>query len=80
MSNVNYCKLFHTGHVLKDTHRYFKFGNILQKNVLNLSVVAMAKPLNLNLTIYQKGPTGNMQIIEHTTDATAKGGSPEVSI
>ena len=28
--------------------------------------------LKLNLTIYQKGPKGNIQILEHTTHATAK--------
>ena len=32
----------------------------------------MARALNLNLTIYQRGPTGNIQILEHTTHATAK--------
>ena len=26
----------------------------------------------MNLTIYQKGPKGNIQILEHTTDARAK--------
>ena len=26
VANLNYCKLFHTGHVLKDMQRYFKFG------------------------------------------------------
>ena len=49
-SNVNYYKLFHTGHVLKDTQRYFKFGMYCEK-ILNLIVVAMARALNLNLTI-----------------------------
>ena len=53
-SNVNYYKLFHTGHALKDTHRYFKFGMYCE-NVLDLIVVAMARALNLNLTIIRKG-------------------------
>ena len=70
-STVNYYKLFHTGHVLKDTQRYFKFGMHCE-NVLNLIVDAMARAQNLNLTIYQKGPKGNIQILKHTTDATAK--------
>ena len=70
-SSVNYYKLFHTGHVLKDTQRYFKFG-MYCKNVLNLIVVAAARALNLNLRIYKKGPTGNIQIFNHTTHATAK--------
>ena len=32
----------------------------------------MARALNLNLTIYHKGPKGNLQILEHATDATTK--------
>ena len=47
--------------------RYFKFGTHCD-NVLDLIVAA----LNLNLTIYQKGPKGNIQILDHTTGATAK--------
>ena len=70
-SSVNYYKQFHTGHVLKDVKRYFKFGTYCD-NVLDLIVVAMARALNLNLTIYQKGPKGNIQILKHTTGATAK--------
>ena len=58
-SNVNYYKLFYTGHVLKDAQRYFKFG-MYCKNVLDLIVVATARALDLNLRIYQKGPTGNI--------------------
>ena len=37
--NVNYYKLFHTGHVLKNAQRCFKFGMYCE-NVLNLIVVA----------------------------------------
>ena len=70
-SNVNYYKLFHTGHVLKDTQRYFKFGMYCD-NVLDLTAVATARALKLNLTIYQKGLKGNIQILKHTTEATAK--------
>ena len=70
-SSVNYYKLFHTGHALKDTQRYLKFGTYCH-NVLNLIVVATARALHLNLTIYQKGLTGNIQILKHITHATAK--------
>ena len=69
-SNVNYYKQFHTGHVLKDMKRYFKFGTYCD-NILDLIVVAMARDLNLNIKIYQKGPKGNIQI-KHITHATAK--------
>ena len=69
-SNVNYYKLFHTGHALKDAQRYFKFGMHCE-NVLNLIVIATARALKLNLAIYQKGLKGNIQILKHTTDATA---------
>ena len=71
-SNFNYYRLLYAGHVLKDAQRYFKFGMYCE-NVLYLIVVAMVRALNLNLTIYQKGPIGNIQILkEHTTQATAK--------
>ena len=69
-SNVNYYKLFHTGHVLKDAQMYFKFGMYCE-NVLNLIVVATARALNLRLTMYQK-KANSIQILEHTTHATAK--------
>ena len=69
--NVNYFKLFHTGDVLKDAERYFIFGTYCV-NVLNLIVVATARALMLNLTIYQKGPKRNIQIPKHTTHATGK--------
>ena len=41
-------------------------------NVLDLIVVTTARALKLSLTIYQKGLKGNIQILEHTTHATAK--------
>ena len=41
-ANVNYYKMSHTGDVLKDVKRYFKFGMYCD-NVLNLIIVATAK-------------------------------------
>ena len=70
-ANVNYYKCFHTGHVLKDAKRYFKFGTYCD-SVLDLILVATARALTLNLKMYQKGPKGNIQILEHITHATAK--------
>ena len=70
-SSVYYYKLFHTGHVVKDAQRYFKFGMYCE-NVLNLIVIATARALKLNITICQEGLKGNIQILKHTTDATAK--------
>ena len=71
-SSVNYYKLIHVGHVLKDALRYLKFGMYCD-NVLDLIVVAVtARTLKLNLTIYQKEPKGNIQILKHTTHVTAK--------
>ena len=75
-SNVNYYKLFHTGHVLKDVKRCFKFGTYCD-NVLNLIVVAMARALNLNLKIYQKGPKGNTQILKYYS-CNSQRSSPEI--
>ena len=58
-SNVNYYKQFHMGHVLKDMKRYFKFGTYCDSAV-DLIVVAMARAVNMNLKIYQKGLMGNI--------------------
>ena len=66
--------MFHTGDVLKDAKRFFKFGTHCD-NALDVIVVATARALKLNLTIYQKGLKGNIQILKHTTHATAKEGS-----
>ena len=49
VANVYYYKLFHTGDVLKDAERYFKFGMYCD-NVLNVIVVATARALKLYLT------------------------------
>ena len=59
-ANVNYYKLFHTGDVLKDAERYFKFGMYCD-NVLDVIVVATARAVKWNLTIYQKGLKGRCQ-------------------
>ena len=50
-ANVNYYKQFHTGNVLKEMKRYFKFGTYCNR-IVNLIVVAMARALNMNLKIY----------------------------
>ena len=50
-ANVNYYKQFHTGHVMKDMKRYFKFGTYCD-SVVDLIVVAMTRSLNMNLKIY----------------------------
>ena len=67
-ANTNYYKQFHTGNILKDVKRYFKFGTF----AVDLIVVAMARALNMNLKIYQQGTSGNIQILEHITNATGK--------
>ena len=51
--------------------RYFKFGTYCD-SVLDVIVVATGRALNMNLKIYQKGPTGNTEILEHITHTTAK--------
>ena len=56
---------------MQDMKKYSKFGTYCD-SVLDLIVVAMARALNMNLKIYQKGPTGNIQILEHITHSTAK--------
>ena len=70
-ANVNYYKQFHTGNVLKDMKRYFKFGTYCD-SVVDLIVVATPRALNMNLKIYQKGTSGNIQILEHIAHATVR--------
>ena len=70
-SNINCYKVFHTGDILKDAEKCFKYG-LSCEDVLNLIVVATAKALNLKLSIYQKGLKGNIQILLYTTHVTAK--------
>ena len=51
--------------------RYFKFGTYCD-SIVDLIVVAMARALNMHLRIYQKWPTGNIQILEYIRNAAAK--------
>ena len=51
--------------------RYLKFGTYCD-SVVDLIVIVMARALNMNLKIYQKGTSGNIQILEHITNATGK--------
>ena len=75
--NVRYYKLFHTGDVLKDTERYFKFGTYCD-SVFGVIVVAAAIALKLNLTIHQKGLKGNIQILKHTYTCNRQRSSLEI--
>ena len=61
-ANVNHYKQFHTGDVLKDVKKYFKFGTYCDDEI-NVIVVATARVLYMNLIIYQKRPKGNIQIL-----------------
>ena len=70
-ANTNYYKQFHTGNVLKDVKRYFKFGTYCD-SIVDLIVVATARALNMNLKIYQQGTSGNIQILEHITNDPGK--------
>ena len=71
-AKVNYYKMFHTGDVLKDAKRYFKFGMYCD-NVHSLIVVATARALKLNLTIYQKGLKGNTNSQAYYTCISQRG-------
>ena len=70
-ANVDYYQKFHTGNVLKDVKRYFKFGTYCN-SIVDLIVIPTARSLNMNLKIYQKGTLGNIQILEHITNPTGK--------
>ena len=49
-----------------DTVGYFKFGCYCD-TVFNVIIVATARALKLKVSIYQKGPSGNIQILNQTT-------------
>ena len=68
-ANVRDYKLFHTGDVLKDSERYFKFGRYCDSTWCNCchSRSCEVEPHNIS-----KGLKGNIQILEHTTHATGK--------
>ena len=70
-ANVDYYQQFHTGNVLKDVKRYFKLGTYCN-SIVDIIVIAVARALNINLKIYQRGTSGNIQIQEHITNTTGK--------
>ena len=70
-ANVKYSNCFHTEDIFKDAERYFKLGMYCD-NILDVIIVATARSLMLNLIIYQKGPKGNIQILQHTTHGRGK--------
>ena len=70
-ANGDYYQKFHTGNVLKDVKRCFKFSTYCD-SIVDIIVIAMARALNMNLKIYQKRTLGNIQILEHITNATGK--------
>ena len=70
-ANVDYYHKFHTGNVLKDVKRYLKFGTYCN-SIVDIIVIATARALNMNLKIYQKGTSGDIQILEHIANATGK--------
>ena len=51
--------------------RFFKLGTYCD-SVVDIIVIAEARALNMNLKIYQRGTSGNIQIQEHITNATDK--------
>ena len=61
---ITHYKQFHTEGILRDLEGYFKFGNYCD-SVVNLIIIATTKPLNLNVSIYQKGQDGNIQALDH---------------
>ena len=70
-ANVKYYKWFHIGDVFEDKKGYLKLGSYYD-NVLDVITIATTGALKLNLTLYQKGPKGDIQILKQTTHATGK--------
>ena len=58
-ANVDYYKHFHTGDILWDAEGYFTFGNYCD-SIIDLIIIAIAKALNMILSIYQEKPDGNI--------------------
>ena len=71
IANVDYYKQFHTADVLQDAEGYLKFENYCD-NIIDVIIFATTKGLHMNLSIYQKGPDGNIQVIEQTIDARGR--------
>ena len=65
--NADYYKQSHTDDIIQDTDMCFKFG-IYGNSTIDVITIATRKAVHLNLSIYQKGPDGNIQVIEQTTD------------
>ena len=51
-ANADYYKQFHTGDLLWDAEGYFKF-EISYDSIISLIIIATAKAVILNLSIYQ---------------------------
>ena len=56
---------------IKEHRGVFKFVSYCD-SVLNVIIIATTKAPKLNLSIYQKGPNGNIQILHQTTNTTAR--------
>ena len=41
-------------------------------SVINLIIIATSKAIKMNMSIYQKGPDGNIQVIGQTTDTRGR--------
>ena len=59
-TNADYYKQFHTVDLIQDVEGYFKFG-IYCDSIVDVITVTTTKVLYLNLSIYKKGPDGNIQ-------------------
>ena len=68
---MNYYEQFHTGDILKNAEGYYKFGSYCN-SVVDLIIIVTANALNLNLSIYQQLPHGNIPIIEQTMDTRSR--------
>ena len=71
VANVSYYKMVHKGDISKDAESYFTFGSYCD-SVPDVSIIAIERALKLNLSIYQKGPKGNIQILKQTTHTAGR--------
>ena len=65
-TNADYYKQLHTGDLLQDAEEHCNICNYCD-NIIDVIIVP-AKALHINLSIYQKGPDANLQVIEEITN------------
>ena len=67
-ANAEHYKGFHMDNLAWDAESYLKLGNN-KGSIVDIIIIADACALHLNLSIYQKGPNDNVQVIQQNSDS-----------